>query len=42
MDREFLKLLMQHEGIQDIPVLHIIKILVAIVEIDDDTKRRII
>jgi hypothetical protein len=29
MDREFLRLLMQKEGIQDIPVLHIIKILVA-------------
>lgn len=36
MNREFLKQLIQHKGIQDIPVLHIIKVLVAILEIEDE------
>lgn len=36
MSREFLRKLIQHKEIQDIPVLHIIKIVVAIEEIREE------
>ena len=36
MNREFLELLIQHKTLQDIPVLHIIKVLVAVLEIEEE------
>lgn len=36
MNREFLELLIQHKSLQDIPVLHIIKVLVAVLEIKEE------
>ena len=36
MNREFLELLIQHKALQDIPVLHIIRVLVAVLEIKEE------